>query len=210
MADSTSDRRVVDLQLLGGQLCLDFANTVDWRLSEAPIEWLKTYGDLIAWGQHAGALEPEQAQELLRHAERRPEEAAAALQRALRLRESIYRVFAAVAHEGTPPAQDLETVNAFLGEAMAQARIVFVGGGYVWGWSDQPPLDRVLWPVVRSAADLLTQGDLGRVRQCAGDPCGWLFLDRSRNRSRRWCAMSDCGNRAKARRFYRRRRAESK
>ncbi|HSH12932.1 MAG TPA: CGNR zinc finger domain-containing protein, partial [Desulfurivibrionaceae bacterium] len=87
---------------------------------------------------------------------------------------------------------------------LAQARLVPGEDHFEWGWSDAGGLRRLLWPIVRSAAELLTSEKLERVGQCAGDSCGWLFLDTSRNRSRRWCEMEHCGNRAKARRHYRR------
>jgi predicted RNA-binding Zn ribbon-like protein len=86
--------------------------------------------------------------------------------------------------------------------ARAAEHLVARTGNFVWEWRDHDfPADRVLWSVTQSAADLLTQGDLTRVRQCEGHDCGWIFEDTSRNRSRRWCEMRDCGNIAKVRRF---------
>jgi predicted RNA-binding Zn ribbon-like protein len=64
----------------------------------------------------------------------------------------------------------------------------------------------MLWPIVDAAADLLVRGEPERIKTCGSATCGWLFLDLSRNRSRRWCDMKDCGNRAKARRHYARRK----
>ena len=91
---------------------------------------------------------------------------------------------------------------------MARSQLVAVEGGYTWVWDEGGrALDSMLWPVARSAADLLTSGELQAVRQCAGRACGWLFLDTSRNRTRRWCDMSVCGNRAKARRHHERLRS---
>lgn len=91
---------------------------------------------------------------------------------------------------------------------MGQARVLAVGPGFAWTWPEEAAdLARPLWPVARSAAELLTSPDLGRVHECLGDNCGWLFLDTSRNRRRTWCSMEGCGNRAKARRHYARRRA---
>ncbi len=82
------------------------------------------------------------------------------------------------------------------------------GRGFIWDWQDdpEPALDRVLWPIIRSAAQLLIADELSRLKLCDADDCGWLFVDGSRNRSRRWCDMSDCGNRAKARRYRERQR----
>ena len=199
------------LKLLGGQLSLDFANTADWHASDHPIEFLTSYSDLVAWSQQVGILTDHQAQHLLKEAARRPEDATAVLGQAIALREAIYRIFSAISHGRPPQATDLATFNAELSEALAQSRIVSTAEGFVWDWAGvKDTLDWMLWPVVHDAAGLLTSEELDRVGQCADDRCGWLFLDTSRNRSRRWCSMEDCGNRAKARRHYERKRAVRK
>jgi predicted RNA-binding Zn ribbon-like protein len=199
------------LKLLGGRLSLDFANTADWHASDQPVEFLTSYSDLVAWSQHVGILTDHQAQRLLKKAARRPEDATAVLERAIALREAIYRIFSAISRGRPPQAADLATFNAELSEALAQSRIVSTAQGFTWDWAGaEGALDQMLWPVVHDAAGLLTSEDLDRVGQCADDRCGWLFLDTSRNRSRRWCSMEDCGNRAKARRHYKRKRAVGK
>jgi len=196
------------LKLLGGRLSLDFANTADWHASDHPVEFLTSYSDLVAWSQHVGILTDHQTQRLLKEATRRPEDATAVLERAIALREAIYRMFTAISHGRPPQAADLATFNAELSEALAQSRIVSTAQGFTWDLAGaEDALDQMLWPVVHDAAGLLTSEDLDRVGQCADDRCGWLFLDTSRNRSRRWCSMEDCGNRAKARRHYKRKRA---
>jgi predicted RNA-binding Zn ribbon-like protein len=195
------------LDLLGGRTSLEFANTVDWHASDEPIEYLTSYEALVAWGQHVGILDGRQAERLLAEARRRPAEADAVHGRAVALREAIYRIFAAISAGLAAEDDDLALLNAELARAMAHEQIVPSGEGYTWDWvEEEDALDCVLWPVVRDAADLLTSEDLARVGQCADDRCGWLFFDTSRNRSRRWCSMEDCGNRAKARRHYRRSR----
>ncbi|MGE5571561.1 MAG: CGNR zinc finger domain-containing protein [Bacteroidota bacterium] len=204
MADA--DTCAGNLDLIGGRLCLDFANTVDWHASDHPREWLTSYSDLVAWSRHAGALTEAQAQDLTRAAERRPDEAASALEGAIALREAMYRMFSAIAARREPSATDLAALNSALARALTHLRAAPAGGRYVWEWAGQDELDRMIWPVVWSAAELLVSEDLGRVRECLGDGCGWLFLDTSRNRTRKWCSMDDCGNRAKARRHYRRTR----
>ena len=90
-----------DLDLLGGELCLDFANTVEYRLSDHTHEFLNSYRDLVLWSQHAGVLADGQAERLLQEARGRPEEADAVLERAIGLRETIYRVFTAVMDQET-------------------------------------------------------------------------------------------------------------
>ncbi len=195
------------LDLLGGRTSLEFANTVDWHASDQPVEYLTSYEALVAWGQHAGILTDRQAEHLLEEAGRRPTEADAMRERAVVLREAIYRIFAAISAGLPAEHADLAVLNAELSRTSACSRLVPSGEGYAWDWiGAEDALDRVLWPVVRDAADLLTSGDLDRVGQCADDRCGWLFLDTSRNHSRRWCSMEDCGNRAKARRHYQRSR----
>lgn len=193
------------LKLLGGRLSLDFANTADWHASGHPIEFLTSYSELVAWSQHAGILTGLETQHLLEAADRRPAEASAVLSRTIALREAIYRLFSAISHGLSPGADDLATFNAELSAVLAQPQIVLTAEGFAWDWLDgEESLDRMLRPVVYDAAELLTSEDLHRVGQCMDDRCGWLFLDLSRNRSRRWCSMKDCGNRAKARRHYQR------
>ncbi len=201
-------RHAGSLDLLGGRLSLEFANTVDWHASDQPVEYLTSYAALVAWSRHAGTLDERQAAQLLDVAARRGTEADALRERAIRLREAVYRIFVAVSAGLPAPDDDLGVLNVELSRMMANSRIVPAGHGFDWDWAgSEGALDRVLWPVVRDAADLLTSGDLARVGHCADDRCGWLFFDTSRNRSRRWCSMDDCGNRAKARRHYERSRA---
>ena len=193
--------------LSGGRLCLDFANTLSKRLTSHPRELLVSYGDLVAWSRQAGVVTGPEAQGLIRKARRRPADAGAVLERAIALREAIYRIFSAVAAERPAARADLATVNAALAEASALLGIVPKGDGFAWEWTtNEKNLDRMLWPVTRSAADLLTSTERAAVRECEAETCAWLFMDRSRNRSRRWCDMKACGNRAKARRYYERKR----
>jgi len=202
-------RTAANLELVGGRLCLDFANTVSTH-GQAGREYLASYQDLLAWSQHAGILDEPQAQDLLRRAERHPQRAAAALQGAIALREAIYRVFAALAHGWGPQAPDLASLNAFLRTAHNKLEIAAMGGGFGWAWvPDEGDLAPMAWPIVHSAADLLTSDALDRVSQCAGQNCDWLFLDTSKNHSRRWCTMAVCGSRAKMRRYYRRKTTKS-
>jgi len=193
--------------LSGGALCLDFANT--WSDRGRPdTEKLRAYADLLAFASQTGQLAAGEAARLEQRAERHPREAVAALARCRELREVLYRIFSAIAARRTPPAADLERLNAALPEALSRLRIERRGARFAWTWHapDAPaqPLGAPLWPALRSAAELLTTDERRRVRECGGSDCTWLFLDRSRNRSRRWCAMQTCGNRAKARRHYRR------
>ena len=205
MADPLRDESTYDL--LGGALCLDFANTVSWRRGAQPRERLTCYADLLVWAQQAGTLTEPEAHRLAARSGRTPAESVAVLRRAVALREGIHRIFSAVAAHRPPSAADLSTLNTALAGALRHARIVPTTDGFTWGWSGgDAALDRVLWPVARSAGELLTSDELSRVRECAGTNCGWLFIDTSRARSRQWCDMKVCGNRAKVRRHYERMR----
>lgn len=191
-----------------GALCLDFANTADWHASPAPVERLNDIPDLIRWAEAAGVLSAEQAQELRDRAGREPVAAGLAFERAIQLRETVYSLFAHYAERGAGDARDLADLNEALSGALPRQRIVLAGQGFGWDWVEGPAqFEQVAWSVARSAAELLTSEQLSRVRQCADDRgCGYLFIDSSRNHSRRWCSMESCGNRAKARRHYRKRK----
>jgi predicted RNA-binding Zn ribbon-like protein len=204
--------------LSGGALCLDFANTLDDRPDPRPNESLESYADLLAFSQQAGSLPEAHLTRLLAESMRRPADAAVALDCARVLREMIYRAFLALSDGEAVAAADLEALNRSLGAALAQARVASVDDAvhhdrpvrFAWAWTADPiDLEAPLWPVVRSAADLLTSPDLPSLRLCAANACAWLFLDTSRNGSRRWCSMRTCGNRAKARRHHARVRAAS-
>ncbi|GAC1518763.1 MAG: ABATE domain-containing protein [Chloroflexota bacterium] len=203
--------RDLAFKLIGGRLCLDFANTVAWwpeNESREPIdryERFTSYPRMAAWSRHAGAITLQEEEALIRVAHDRPDEAALVLERARTLRQAIHWTFVAATEGRSSRPGDLALINEELQIATTHARIVAQPACYAWTWvdSDGSP-DRVLWPVTRSAADLLVSPDLQRVHVCAGDPCGFLFLDTSSSGQRRWCIMQECGNRAKARRHYRR------
>jgi predicted RNA-binding Zn ribbon-like protein len=195
-----------DFEFSAGELCLDFANTADWHASSNPQEYLNSYSDLLVWGQMAGLLSDSEAKQLWQCSQDLPSEAQAALARAIELREAIYRIFVRLADQETPSQSDLDILNFTLQRALPHLRVELSNEGFSFAWeSGGQDLERVLWPVAWSAANLLTSEDLYRVGQCADDRgCGYLFYDTSRNRSRRWCSMESCGNRAKAMRHYQR------
>ncbi len=194
-------------ELTGGRLCLDFANTIDSRPTERPKELLGSYSDLLAWSVQAGALQPADAGRLVRRAVRRAPEAERVLARAREIRKAIFEVFSGSAGGRRPRPEALAVLERALPGALSRLRLVPVKGGFNWDWlQEEDALDAMLWPVVKSAADLLTSEELKRVRECAADNCAWLFIDGSKNGTRRWCDMTVCGNRNKARRFYERSR----
>ncbi len=194
------------LNLIGGDLALDFVNTVGGlREPGRSSEYLSSYGDLVAWSWHAGIVSDAQAQALLEHARAHPRQAETVWAQAIRLREALYRLFAAHAHNKLAPRADLEWLNEFLAGHSARRQLVARESGYAWSWKKAPQqLDWMLWLIADAAAALLTSPRLALVRQCSGEECTWLFVDTSKNHRRRWCDMRDCGNRAKARRHYER------
>jgi len=197
-------------ELNAGRLCLDFTNTVRARPLSEKVDLINSYEDLLWWARQATILTPGEAAVLAEAAGRQPRAAADALAQALALREALYAVFSARAAGLPAPASELRTINKAIGRAMSRAGLSpSSAGGFQWGWPDAPlELDRVAWWVARSASDLLTSKDLTGVRECAGYDCGRLFMDGTKNRSRRWCDMASCGNRAKGRRHYERQKSE--
>jgi predicted RNA-binding Zn ribbon-like protein len=207
---------------------LDFANTAEWHAGPTPDEQLTSYHAAVAWAREGGILNEAQAESLLAGAQARPAEEKEALGRIIALREAVYRIFTAVAHDRPPDPVDLQVLNLELRQALVHLRLDAapespparadapgaspVPGGvqqFAWTWTGvEDDLTSLLWPVARAAASLLTSAQLPRVRECAGHPCGWLFLDHSKNGSRRWCDMASCGNRAKARRHRERGKGE--
>jgi predicted RNA-binding Zn ribbon-like protein len=119
----------------------------------------------------------------------------------MELREAIWRVFLALSRGKNASAADIERINDELGPALSHARVHKHGDGFHWDWNDDIALDTPLWIPARATAELLIEGKFDRLHSCASPTCGWLFLDQTRNNSRRWCDMKGCGNRAKVRRF---------
>jgi predicted RNA-binding Zn ribbon-like protein len=190
---------------VGGNLALDLANTANRAVRPVPQEKLRTYEDVVVWGERTGMLDAARARALRAEAGARPEAAAEVLARTVELREAIYRIFSAVGSGAEPVPADVAVLDAYLREGAGQRRLDRGRGGWTWKWeAGAEPLAQLLWPAAYAAADLLTEGELARVKECANDECTWLFVDMSKNRSRRWCDMKDCGNRVKARRHYRR------
>jgi predicted RNA-binding Zn ribbon-like protein len=172
-------------------LCLAFTNTVGSRRSEEPSEYLHTAGKLKEW-LFARELVSKDASidESYRI-------------RAIELRDALYGVFSRVASGRAAQEIDLDVLNGELCEALAKLELE---SHLTWGLAETDESERALMMIALSGAALLTSSERSRLRECADETCGWLFLDLSKNRSRRWCSMSDCGNLAKARRFQERKR----
>src|SRR6185369_15215778 len=172
-----SERTLDGLELVGNALCLDFANTVNSRVGTEH-DYLATDLDLLRWAVHVGAL-PDTA-----HGARRP------VAEAWAARDAVYGTFSAIAAGRQPRRADIAAVNALYAAGVAHATLAPSDSGYRLVWPR--PVDP-LWPVGHSAGELLLSSELNRIGECPG--CGWLFVDTSRNGSRRWCSMATCGSR---------------
>jgi len=193
------------------QLCVDFVDTVDWRNDAARIdEQLKSFDDLVKWAQQHEVVSDAIARRLQRSAREHPRVAGQVLDRSLSLRDAIYRVLSNTAAEQPVPSQYLDRITEECALFAAQLRLRRTGGTFNWEWSGEADaLDRLLWPVLQSTVELLTSPLLSRIRECEGPGCGWIILDNTKNRSKRWCSMETCGNRAKVKRFYERHKQET-
>jgi predicted RNA-binding Zn ribbon-like protein len=193
--------------LSGGALCLDFTNTVSRRnVPERRTEHLNGYADLIAFAEQSKLLSPKLAASLRACASRDRAGARSGFRKSIAFREVLYRAFTAIAAGKHARPDDVQQINDFALEALQHRKLARAKGDYRWEWqaNGDDLLDRILWPIAQSAAELLTSGERAAIRECRAPDCEWLFLDQSRNRSRRWCDMKSCGNRQKARRHYER------
>ncbi len=198
---------MVKFDMVGGRTCLDFVNTGSQRREGPFKEKLGTYSDLLDWTVQAEQLTEAEAADLRALAEADPAAADDVLTRGRALRESIYRVFTRRASGEELPADDLKLISEEYGRAAVNRVLTPSNVGVChFEWQTHQALDRPLWPVAVSATNLVASEDALRVKECATDNCNWLFLDASKNRSRRWCDMNECGNRAKARRHYHRKK----
>jgi predicted RNA-binding Zn ribbon-like protein len=179
-------------QFIAGNLALDFINTVADRLGESR-DYLNRPADIVRWAQEAGLHG-----RTTRFAVGRKQ-----LRLAVDVREGLHALFQATALGSSGSQPSLGWLNAKLATVMARRQVTWEKGRVSWRWnSDASHADSILGPVLTSATDLLVTGLYRSVGQCDDEACGWLFLDRSRSARRRWCSMADCGNRAKARKFY--------
>lgn len=189
-------------------IALKFTNTMDWHAAAQPVETLTSYEVVVDWAHSAQILSTDEQASLHHHAAAQPLTAQAVLIQVRQMREAIYRIFVALANGLPPNADELALLNSALKIALAYRQVQPTVDGYTWGWTtltDQ--LDGLLRPIVFAAAQLLTSALVDRVKQCEDDRgCGFFFIDTSKNRSRRWCSMDGCGNRAKVQRHRNRTR----
>jgi predicted RNA-binding Zn ribbon-like protein len=198
---SVTESRADKLPLVGSELALDFTNTSSGRGHHTHLEHLRTAENVVAWARHAKVLAPADGEWMLSALSADEGLAMRFLKRALALREIIYALAVEVSARRRAPPDSVEALAHIHAACIAKARLTPHGAGFVWSWAPQEaPIEAVLGPIALSALTLLTQADLSRIKQCQGDHCGWLFLDTTKNKSRRWCEMEVCGNRAKQKR----------
>jgi len=193
------DGGIYRFQFVAGHLALDFINTVAFRADPGrKADHLQRAEDVHRWANQARL--PDRAA-----INSGPRVATAALRHIRAVREQLFAVFHAIASGDPIPADTLTRVGNALHECRAKRRLSVAGAEVRWAWRvSARSTDYLLYPVLEAAADLLTSDSRGLVRQCEDADCGWLFLDRSNARKRRWCSMADCGNRNKVRNYYRR------
>ncbi len=190
-------------QFFGGRVCLDFANTMDWRTSDAPQELIPDYAAFLAWSRSRGILPASAVERLQLLGARKAAAATAVMAEVHMLRAEIWQAAEAL-HGGE--SADLAPFNRRLAAVPAQPRLVGCGSRHVFDLPGRD-LEEPLWPVLWSLTALLTSEDAARVGLCQAQGCGWFFVDESPNRSRMWCSGDVCGNRERARRAYAKRRS---
>lgn len=200
-------RRPRQFELIAGPVCLDFVNTLDDRFSDHPKELLASYRDLARFAEQAAGLSQQHVDHLCVQSQESPQPAQRALKSAIQMREAMSEIFYALAREEPVPKAALAIFNSYLQKAAQHARLAPAEPHFEWQFDPaQDNLESPLWPIARSAAELLASDQVQYVRACASPTCEWLFLDESKNHRRRWCDMTKCGNRAKVNRFYNRKR----
>ncbi|HTJ83666.1 MAG TPA: ABATE domain-containing protein [Polyangiaceae bacterium] len=197
-----NDAQTYQFDLCGGHLALDFANTVSNRHTDEPTERLARWDDVVSFAEQTSLISRAAGRRLRAWGQEDPRRGERLRKEVVELREALYAIFAAVAEERRPAPEDLTVLNAWLRELK-------LGAALDWEWGEGPDAPTAfVAPILRAAVDLATGRERARVRMCEASDCVWLFLDASKNRSRRWCDMNQCGNREKARRFHERAKGE--
>jgi predicted RNA-binding Zn ribbon-like protein len=203
-SEQTEHYATAPFEWVGGELCLDFVNTAAWEGSRSHSDRFVSLARVGQFGEEAGVITAAQRREL---SARSAEQSARDLARILAVRRVLQSTFRAIADDGTLSPRELDAFNEYLRRALSTFELVPHADGFALAPSADDPVATIAAAVVWSAAKLLSDAEsLAHLRLCGSETCGWQFVDRSRNRSRRWCNMRDCGNRAKARRYYARHR----
>ena len=198
MSSSTPDRA---FELIGGHPALDLVNTLDWRFRDnGPEELLSSYDDLLRFAAQSNLVTGKQIRAMLRDCTQAA--AADALVSCRELREAAAEIFYAAVDSGTPATSQIKIIERYFKQAREHQRLAWSGSRLAWEWaaSEYRP-DLPVWTLSIGTACLLLSDEMRLLRACEKPDCRWLFLDTSKNHSRRWCDMKICGNRMKARRF---------
>jgi predicted RNA-binding Zn ribbon-like protein len=205
------ERRPGTLSLVAGKLALDFANTESGRGGIEHHDHLQSAGDLVAWAAHAKIIGGRDAAQARRMIKEQTKLARHLIACGRFLRETIYHINANIVAGKLPDKKLLHSLTAAHAEMLATATLTPHENHYEWAWHPKAELTAaILGPITLSALELLLDADLSRIKQCHGNHCGWLFYDSTKNKSRQWCDMSVCGNRAKASALRARIRSESR
>jgi predicted RNA-binding Zn ribbon-like protein len=188
------------LPFLGGDLSLDFVNTVHDRHEEPLRNLLQNYLDLVTWVFTANAINDSQKEKLLQKGQDNQTKANQVYKDSLQLREAFYDLILNLISQDETSSANIQLINQWLSRVFSNLELTQLNGRFVLDWNAENfGLESVLWPIIRAFADLVTYEDNTRIKQCPN--CGYLFVDNSKNKSRRWCSMEICGNRVKAQRF---------
>jgi len=192
--------RAGSLDLVGGELAWDFTNTSSARGAPARQEHLRDFDTLIQWVEHARVMPPSDCAYARTELTGHPRRSRRIFERALEMRELIWMIGTALAEQRPVPGQLLASLSATHAENLGHAEMKMRLGSYIWVWDPRRDIQAaILGPITLSALTLVMEKDLLRTRRCAGQDCGWLFFDTTKNNRRRWCDMRVCGNRAKVR-----------
>jgi predicted RNA-binding Zn ribbon-like protein len=187
-------------ELIGGHPALDLVNTLDWRFRDTGSEELiNNYADAVSFIEQSGMIGPGDARRLLRGV---PGNKADKIVAAVReLREALAEILYAAVAGKSPSTSSVRKLEACLNNARAQQQLHWEGAKLEWKLAQPLSPSALLWLLTLSAGEFVTSDRMQLLRECGNDECRWLFLDSSKNHTRRWCDMKICGNRMKARRF---------
>jgi len=199
------ERNINTMDVLGGWLCLDFTNTVGSRREEPMFDYLTGYEAILIWSSRLSTLEEDQIKELREIAAQNSKQAQISFLNIQSAREALFQFFQAMSFHKIPTNKIQSQFNFFIHQSFKHLALTFsVEGTAKWDWKKSAkPLDLPLYPIMHSAYQLVNSDLMARLKECH---CGWLFLDRSKNQSRRWCDMQTCGSAHKARRYYRKKK----
>jgi len=195
------------MEFVGNNPVVDFHNTLAWPTPEGVNDRIRNFDDLVLWSRTSGLITKEEAARLIRRVGKHPKQGVKAVDQARRLRWLLHNALGALSARKEIAVADLDELNYALKRAFKSLQLGASPTGMIWATDPTAGPAMIVHRLAWETAQLLTSPDLARLRSCANRECGWLFLDTSKNHSRRWCIMTDCGSRAKARRYYRRKKS---